>query len=291
MRARWGWAALVATVGAAFFAGNVLATPPAGLTDDAVRPERARSGQPDGARDASGGLDARIRTHGLSDMLVADNTLAPGGTTGWHTHPGPSVIVVVSGTVTNYGGQRPELHAHVYTAGQAFTDPAGKSVHMLVNDGTVDARTMAMQILPRGATGGSTSPSRSPVTCQTAAASSRARRASGLAQVGLAHLLVAAQRSAASSASTIAAGLEHVAAVGHAQRHQRVLLDQQDRACPGSLISVTIVEDLLDQDRRQAHRRLVEQQQPRPGHQRPADRQHLLLAARQRAGLLRRALA
>ena len=28
MRSRWGWAALVATLGAAFFAGNVLATRP-----------------------------------------------------------------------------------------------------------------------------------------------------------------------------------------------------------------------------------------------------------------------
>ena len=39
--------------------------------------------------------------------------------------------------------------------------------------------------------------------------------------------------------------------------------------------------------RREAHRRLVEQQQLRDGHQRAADRQHLLLAAGQRApGLL-----
>ena len=41
-----------------------------------------------------------------------------------------------------------------------------------------------------------------------------------------------------------------------------------------------VVEDPLDHQRRQAERRLVEQQQPRPAHQRPADRQHLLLAAR-----------
>ena len=45
----------------------------------------------------------------------------------------------------------------------------------------------------------------------------------------------------------------------------------------------------LHDQRRQAERRLVEQQQPRPRHQRAADRHHLLLAARQRAGGLRRA--
>ena len=47
------------------------------------------------------------------------------------------------------------------------------------------------------------------------------------------------------------------------------------------------LEDLLDEDRREAHRRLVEQQQLRARHQRAADRAHLLLAARHRPGLLR----
>ena len=45
-------------------------------------------------------------------------------------------------------------------------------------------------------------------------------------------------------------------------------------------------EHLLDQQRRQAERRLVEDQQLRLGHQAAADREHLLLAARQRAGAL-----
>src|SRR6185437_5607532 len=42
--------------------------------------------------------------------------------------------------------------------------------------------------------------------------------------------------------------------------------------------------------RRQAEGRLVEQQQLRPQHQRARDRQHLLLAARERARLLASAL-
>ena len=49
-------------------------------------------------------------------------------------------------------------------------------------------------------------------------------------------------------------------------------------------------EHLLDQQRRQAERRLVEDQQLRLGHQAAADGEHLLLAARQRAGALRAAL-
>jgi hypothetical protein len=46
----------------------------------------------------------------------------------------------------------------------------------------------------------------------------------------------------------------------------------------------------LRQQRRQAQRRLVQQHQPRSRHQPAADRQHLLLAARQKARRLRPAL-
>jgi hypothetical protein len=50
-------------------------------------------------------------------------------------------------------------------------------------------------------------------------------------------------------------------------------------AVPSVWISLDRVEDLLHERRREAHRRLVEEQDARLGHQRPAHRQHLLLAA------------
>jgi branched-chain amino acid transport system ATP-binding protein len=74
--------------------------------------------------------------------------------------------------------------------------------------------------------------------------------------------------------------------MGGFQRDLRVLLDQQDRHALLCIDPLDDREDLLDQDRRQAQRRLVEQQQRRPVHQRPPDRQHLLLAARQLPGRL-----
>ena len=45
-------------------------------------------------------------------------------------------------------------------------------------------------------------------------------------------------------------------------------------------------EDVLDHDRREAERGLVEHDEARLPHQAAGDRQHLLLAARQRAGEL-----
>ena len=45
-------------------------------------------------------------------------------------------------------------------------------------------------------------------------------------------------------------------------------------------------EQLFDQERGEAERRLVEDQEPGLGHQAAPDREHLLLAAGQRAGAL-----
>ena len=53
---------------------------------------------------------------------------------------------------------------------------------------------------------------------------------------------------------------------------------------PALLIRWIDLEHLLDHQRRQAERRLVQQQHLGPAHQRAADRHHLLLAAGQRAG-------
>ena len=61
-------------------------------------------------------------------------------------------------------------------------------------------------------------------------------------------------------------------------------------AAPSSWMRCDGLEDVLDQVRREAHGGLVQQQDARLGHQRPAHGQHLLLAARQRAGDLRAAL-
>src|SRR6516165_1883076 len=43
-----------------------------------------------------------IKTRGLSDVYVVQNKIVPGGHTGWHSHPGPSIISVVSGEATEY---------------------------------------------------------------------------------------------------------------------------------------------------------------------------------------------
>ena len=99
----------------------------------------------------SGLWRTRIKTRGSSDLYVVDNKFAPGATTGWHSHPGPSLIQVVAGTVTNYMGDDHRCRPHTYAAGTGFVDAGGKDVHILRNEGSVPAETIAVQLLPQDA--------------------------------------------------------------------------------------------------------------------------------------------
>jgi hypothetical protein len=93
---------------------------------------------------------AMVRTHGITDLYVVDNVIAPGGTTGWHSHPGPSLIIVKAGTVTNYRAEASNCAGVDYPAGTAFVDAGGNDVHELKNNGTVPAETIAVQLIPHG---------------------------------------------------------------------------------------------------------------------------------------------
>jgi quercetin dioxygenase-like cupin family protein len=89
----------------------------------------------------------QLKTHGQSDVYVVDNKFPPGATVGWHPHPGPSLILVVAGTVTNY----PSCPPHVYAAGAGFVDPGSGHVHLLRNETSTSAETIAVQLLPKDA--------------------------------------------------------------------------------------------------------------------------------------------
>jgi quercetin dioxygenase-like cupin family protein len=86
---------------------------------------------------------------GASDVYVTRHTFQPGTHTGWHTHPGPSLITVIQGTLTAYEGA--SCTRKVYTAGQSFTDIGCGDVHLVRNEGSTVAVDVAVQIVPAGA--------------------------------------------------------------------------------------------------------------------------------------------
>jgi len=63
--------------------------------------------------------------------------LQPDGDTGWHTHPGPLLVVVESGMLTHYDRR---CDVQTYSAGQAFEEPAG-SQHVHMGTNRTDARS------------------------------------------------------------------------------------------------------------------------------------------------------
>jgi quercetin dioxygenase-like cupin family protein len=151
MKLKWVLALLVGVFGVALYAGNVLATPQSGVTTTQLA--KSLFGEIDlNAHTIPADLwQARLKTQGLSDVYVVDNKIAPGGSTGWHSHPGPSLILVVQGTVTNYTDDDPSCTPHVYTEGSGFIDPGGGDVHILRNETGAAAETIAVQILPKDA--------------------------------------------------------------------------------------------------------------------------------------------
>jgi quercetin dioxygenase-like cupin family protein len=91
-----------------------------------------------------------LRTHGNTDGYVVQNDFQTDQSTGWHSHPGPSLIFVVSGSVTNYASDQPNCQGVTYSAGTSFVDQGGTDVHELVNTGGVPAQTIAVQFIPQG---------------------------------------------------------------------------------------------------------------------------------------------
>jgi quercetin dioxygenase-like cupin family protein len=146
---------VLVVVSLTMYAGTVLATPSAGFAG--ITLAKATFG------DLFSHVHSKtpqfwnevIQTQGDSDLYVQQNTWQPGGSTGWHTHPGPSFVTVTQGSVTVYEGDDPSCTPHVYTANTAhnsFVDIGGGDVHLIRNETNAVAQTIAVQFTPAGAT-------------------------------------------------------------------------------------------------------------------------------------------
>lgn len=68
------------------------------------------------------------------EMVVQEIVLSPGGQTGWHSHPGPVIVLIKTGTLTFYDGEDPDCGAAEYAAGDAFIDSGQGHVHIAFNE-------------------------------------------------------------------------------------------------------------------------------------------------------------
>ena len=154
MRSKLALCALLVVGGLTVYAANVLATPATGFSGSTLA--KATYGEIfSHVHTVPATWNEHIETKGDSDLYVQQNTWQPGGSTGWHTHPGPSFIIVTQGSVTVYDGDDPACTPHVYTANtadNAFVDPGDGHVHVIRNETGAVAQTIAVQLIAAGAT-------------------------------------------------------------------------------------------------------------------------------------------
>ena len=131
--------------------GAALATPPKDFASVFTRSFFEKIRVLSGTR-KDGDDDAKVKIIAKepSDVYVVTNTVASGGYSGWHTHPGPSVVLVKTGTATVYDGDDPTCTPVRYPAGTGFIDAGGGHVHMVRNEGKEQLVTEAFQIIPAG---------------------------------------------------------------------------------------------------------------------------------------------
>lgn len=98
-----------------------------------------------------GDFRVKIKVRDPADVYVVRNKVPVGGHSGWHTHPGPSVVSIKAGVATVYSGDDPSCAGVVYPAGTGFIDEGGDHSHLVRNEGTLELETVAFQIVPKGA--------------------------------------------------------------------------------------------------------------------------------------------
>jgi quercetin dioxygenase-like cupin family protein len=96
------------------------------------------------------GYCAELKSRDNTDVAVANIGIAAGGSSGWHSHPGPVLVVVKSGTITHYGADNRGCAAHVYGPGTSFTEQGGH-VHNATNQGAEAVVGVATFLAPPGA--------------------------------------------------------------------------------------------------------------------------------------------
>lgn len=129
---RRGRQAVAATVGVVFMlvVGAALATPGSGILSAPVHARgtlEPTTGQNLIVNSKSG---VHVKTQGSTDLVTQEIRIAPGGHTGWHSHPGPVLVTVKAGSLQLIYADDPTCQGTVYEAGDSFVDRGDETVHI-----------------------------------------------------------------------------------------------------------------------------------------------------------------
>jgi quercetin dioxygenase-like cupin family protein len=128
----------VAVTVLAVVVGAALATPPKGTTPTPLT--RATLGKFDAENQ---GIEVESEQRS-ADAAIAKVVIEPGGSTGWHHHPGVALVAIKSGTVTEYDVK---CEKSIYKVGEGFVE-SNDEVHLVRNLGNAKAVLYVTFIVP-----------------------------------------------------------------------------------------------------------------------------------------------
>ena len=147
-RSKWLWVLPVLVL-----AAKAWATPPlgfvlnqilaSGVAADGISEHMQINKNPDGT---SSPWQLVLQVQGDTDYYSQHLVLAPGGYSGWHSHPGVLVGAVKSGQVDFYDAN---CQKRTIGAGQVYTE--NDDVHAISNTGVVDADLYISYLVKHGA--------------------------------------------------------------------------------------------------------------------------------------------
>jgi quercetin dioxygenase-like cupin family protein len=79
-------------------------------------------------------------------VIVQQTDFVGGGTSGWHTHPGLTVVTVADGSFRYHEGCSVKL----YIKGQSFVEPPNTPVMVRNTSATLPGQTFAALVVPAG---------------------------------------------------------------------------------------------------------------------------------------------
>lgn len=123
----------MAAAGAMALAGVALATPPSGIVSATIVARAGFADPVDLMLKLREDHSEVIHVREAQDTVMQQIVIGPGGHTGWHSHPGPVVVLVKTGELTLYEGEDPTCTGRAYSAGQGFVDRGQGHVHIAHN--------------------------------------------------------------------------------------------------------------------------------------------------------------
>jgi quercetin dioxygenase-like cupin family protein len=109
-------------------------TPPSGISIATVFARASFTDPTDLKFKVKGQSQEVTNVNNAQETVIQQIVIAPGGSTGWHSHPGPVVVLIKSGQMSFYDGDDPTCTVRTYSAGEAFIDSGQGHVHIARNE-------------------------------------------------------------------------------------------------------------------------------------------------------------